>query len=98
LPESRWQLFLRQDNSADGGIHATKDNRTLQFYCETPKELRKAIQEESYEVLLCGNARAHTVDRTRSLLKHLSWELFDLPPYSHHLTPSDYPMITVLQQ
>jgi transposase len=33
--------------------------------------------------------RTSTVARTRALLEHYNWELFDHPPYSPDLTPSD---------
>jgi hypothetical protein len=31
-------------------------------------------------VLLHDNARKHTAARTRTLLEHFNWELFDDPP------------------
>jgi transposase len=49
--------------------------------------------------LLHDNARPHTstAARTRALLKHFSWELFDHPLYSPHLSPSDYHLFTYLK-
>jgi transposase len=41
-------------------------------------------------VLLNDNARPHTAACTRALLEHLNWGLFDHPPYSPDLAPSDY--------
>jgi hypothetical protein len=41
-------------------------------------------------VLLHDNARPHTATRTRALLQHFNWELFDHLPYSPDLAPSDY--------
>jgi protein-tyrosine phosphatase len=43
-------------------------------------------------VLLHDNFRPHTntVTRTRELLEHFNWELFDHIPYSPELCPSDY--------
>jgi histone-lysine N-methyltransferase SETMAR len=59
-------------------------------------------------VLLHDNARPHTstAARTRTLLEHFNWELFDHLPFSPDLAPSDYfvylleelVVITVLQQ
>jgi hypothetical protein len=40
-------------------------------------------------VFLHDNARPHTTARTRALLAHFNWELFDHPPYNSYLTPSD---------
>jgi hypothetical protein len=37
-----------------------------------------------------------TVARTRALLEHFNWELFDHPPYSPDLAPSDYHLFTYL--
>jgi histone-lysine N-methyltransferase SETMAR len=41
-------------------------------------------------VLLHDNAWPHTAARTRALLEHFNWELFDHPRYSPDLAPSDY--------
>jgi transposase len=48
-------------------------------------------------VLLHDKARPHTAARTRALLEHFSWELFDHPPYSHGLAPNDYRLFTYLK-
>jgi transposase len=40
-------------------------------------------------VLLHDNAYPHTAVCIRALLEHLNWELFDHPPYSPDLAPSD---------
>jgi transposase len=47
-------------------------------------------------MLLHENARPHTA--TRALLEHFNWELFDHPPYSPDLTPSDYHQFTYLKK
>jgi len=36
------------------------------------------------------NAHLHTANHTRELLDHFGWEVFDHPPYSPDLAPSDY--------
>jgi transposase len=41
-------------------------------------------------VLLHDNARPHTAARTNALIKRFNWEIFDHPPYSPDLAPSDY--------
>jgi histone-lysine N-methyltransferase SETMAR len=46
-------------------------------------------------VLLHDNARPYTAAGTRALLEHFSWELFDHPPYSRDLAPSDYNLFTL---
>jgi transposase len=48
-------------------------------------------------VLLHGNARQHTAARTRTLLEHFNWELFDHPSYSPDLSQSDYHLFTYLK-
>jgi hypothetical protein len=48
-------------------------------------------------VLLHNNACLHTAARTRALLKHFNWELFDHPPYSPDLTQSDYHLFIYLK-
>jgi hypothetical protein len=47
-------------------------------------------------VLLNDNVPPHTAARTRALLEHFNWELFDQPPYSLDLDPSDYHLFTYL--
>jgi histone-lysine N-methyltransferase SETMAR len=72
-------------------------------YCETLKELRKAIQKERRGMLTFGlvlihyNAHPHTAARTLSLLEHFNWPLFDHPPYSPVLAPNDYHLFTHLK-
>jgi hypothetical protein len=48
-------------------------------------------------VLLHNNASPHTAVRTRALLEHFNSELFDHPPYSLYLVPSDYHLFTYLK-
>jgi transposase len=48
-------------------------------------------------VLLHDNARPHTAARTRALLEHFNWELFDHPPYSPDFAPSDYHLFIYLK-
>jgi hypothetical protein len=61
------------------------------------------IQNEMLEMLtyavmlLHDNARRHTAARTPVLLEHFNWELFDHPPYSPDLAPSDYHLFTYLK-
>jgi hypothetical protein len=63
---------------------------TSQVYCETLTKLRRVIHNTKCEMLTSGvvllhdNARPHmsTAARTRALLGHFNWELFDHPPYS----------------
>jgi hypothetical protein len=40
--------------------------------------------------LLHGNAHPSTAAHTRVLREHFNWELFDHPPYSFALAPSNY--------
>jgi transposase len=47
--------------------------------------------------LFHDNARLHTARRTGALLEHFNWELFDLPPYSAALPPSNYHLIADLK-
>jgi hypothetical protein len=43
---------------------------------------------------LHDSVRPNTAARTRALLEHFSLELFDSPPHSPDLTPSDYHLFT----
>jgi hypothetical protein len=44
-------------------------------------------------VLLHDDARPHTAARTRALLEHFNWELFDHPLQNPDLPPSDYHLL-----
>ena len=65
-------------------------------YCETVQKLRLAIQNKRHGllsggvVLLHDNARPLTVRRSTHLLKEFSWEVFNHPPYSPDLAPSNF--------
>ena len=48
-------------------------------------------------VLLHDNARPHTAASTRELLDQFGWEIFDHPPYSPDLAPSDFHLFTKLK-
>jgi transposase len=48
-------------------------------------------------VLLHDNARPHTVTRTNALIRLFNWEIFDHPPYSPDLSPSDYHLFTKMK-
>jgi histone-lysine N-methyltransferase SETMAR len=73
---------------------------TSEVYCETLKNIRKAIQKKRRGILTYGavplhdNARPYTAARTRPLLEDLNWELFDYTPCSPDLAPSDYHLLT----
>jgi histone-lysine N-methyltransferase SETMAR len=95
--------FLGQERSADGGIHATKDHNNVTSVLQNTKKLHRAIQNKRHGMLTFGvvllhhNACPHTAARTRALLEHFNWELFDHPPYSPDLTPCNYHLFTYLK-
>ncbi|PNF25373.1 hypothetical protein B7P43_G10916 [Cryptotermes secundus] len=49
-------------------------------------------------VFLHNNARPHTARWTSSLLQEFSWELYNHPPYSPDLTPSDFHLFLHLKK
>jgi hypothetical protein len=49
-------------------------------------------------VLLNYNTRSHTAGRTRVLMEHFNWELFDHRPFSSVLALSDYHQFAYLQK
>ncbi|XKL61109.1 hypothetical protein PGB90_008166 [Kerria lacca] len=65
-------------------------------YCQTLKNLRRAIQNKRRGmltkgvVLLHDNARPHVANVTQTLLKSFKWSVFEHPLYSPDLAPSDY--------
>ncbi|KAJ4429612.1 hypothetical protein ANN_21798 [Periplaneta americana] len=72
-------------------------------YCETLRKLRRAIQNKRRGmlsrgvVLLHDNARPYTAASTRELLDQFCWEVFDHPPYSPDLAPSNFHLFTKLK-
>jgi len=48
-------------------------------------------------VLLHDNAWPHTVASTNALIKLFNWEIFDHPPYSPDLAPSNYHLFTKMK-
>jgi histone-lysine N-methyltransferase SETMAR len=89
-------------------MHVSKESAACELsrilYYEKQEKPRRAIQNKrrgmlTYGVvLLLDNALPHTstAARTRALLEHLDWELFDHHPYSPDLFPSDYNLFTCL--
>jgi histone-lysine N-methyltransferase SETMAR len=45
-------------------------------------------------VLLHDNAWPHTAAHTKALLQQFNWEIFEHPPYSPDLAPSNYQLFT----
>jgi hypothetical protein len=82
--------LLGQERSTDGGIH-TRDNNNVISVLRNTKKLHRAnhnkrrVMMTSGVMLLHVNVRPHTAARTRALLEHFSWELFDLAPSDNHL-------------
>ncbi|KAJ8882410.1 hypothetical protein PR048_014218 [Dryococelus australis] len=49
-------------------------------------------------VLLHDNAQLHSAAVTQQLLASFQWEVFDHPPYSPDLAPSDFHLFPVLKK
>ncbi|GFW44767.1 histone-lysine N-methyltransferase SETMAR [Trichonephila clavipes] len=69
-------------------------------YCETLRKLRRAIQNKRRGFLSKGvvflhdNARPHTANVTKTLLRGFGWDVFDHPLYRPDLAPSDSSLLT----
>ncbi|GFT99242.1 mariner Mos1 transposase [Trichonephila clavipes] len=65
-------------------------------HCEILRKLRRAIQNKRRGFLSKGvvflhdNARPHTENVMKTLLRGFGWDVFDHPPYSPDLAPSDF--------
>jgi hypothetical protein len=94
--------FLGQDKKGVVMVEFMQQGTTItsKMYCETLIKLSKAFQNKRRVMLIYGvmllhdNAHPHTTARTRALQEHFDWELFDHPPYSPDLAPSDYHLFT----
>jgi hypothetical protein len=77
--------FLPQGSTINAGV-----------YCDTLKELRRAIQSKRCGmhsrgvVMLRDNARPHTAAETQVLIATFGWKQFHHPPYNPDLMPRDF--------
>jgi hypothetical protein len=88
-------------------IYATSDHNNVTNVLRNTKKtcVGPDIQNKRRGMLTFGvvlfheNARPHmsTAARTRALLGHFNWELFDHLPYSPNLALSDYHLFTYLK-
>ncbi|KFM68784.1 Histone-lysine N-methyltransferase SETMAR, partial [Stegodyphus mimosarum] len=82
------------------GIVLIHDNDS---YCETLRRLRRAIQNKRRGLLTSGivlihdNDRPHSVRVTQRLLQQFQWDIFEHPPYSSDLAPSDFHLFPELK-
>ncbi|GBN44354.1 Histone-lysine N-methyltransferase SETMAR [Araneus ventricosus] len=67
-------------------------------YCQTLRKLRRAIQTKGRGMLSGGIVLLHdTAGATQELLDKLGWEIYDHPPYSPDLAPSDFHLFLKLK-
>ncbi|XP_023714684.1 histone-lysine N-methyltransferase SETMAR-like [Cryptotermes secundus] len=86
--------FWDEERSGDGGIHTIMS----EVYCVGPAIQNKKLGMLTYgSVLFHDNVRSRKAARTRALLEHFNWELFNHHPYSPDLAPSDYHPFTYLK-
>ena len=82
------------------GFMAPGTTITSEVYCEILNKLQRSIQNKRCRMLTKGiiflhdNVLPHTVARTNALINLFNWEIFDRPPYSPHLVPSDNHLFT----
>jgi len=73
---------------------------TSEVYYETLNKLRRSIKNKRRRMLTTGvvllhdNAQTDTAARTNALIKLFNWKIFDHPPYSPDMAPSDYHLFT----
>ncbi|GBO16096.1 hypothetical protein AVEN_260423-1 [Araneus ventricosus] len=75
-----------------------------EVYCRTLKKLKKDIQNKrrgllsSGVMLLHDNARPHIAVRSGEVLRKFKWDVFQHPPYSPDLAPSDFYLFTAMKK
>ncbi len=75
-----------------------------EYYCETLKTLKRAIQNHRRGRLIKGvrlhheNAYSHVSRQTKDLIAKFGWNLIDHASYSPDLTPSDFHLFPKLKQ
>jgi len=96
--------FLHAEGQSPAEIH----RRLCRVYGDNVtsgalNKLRRLIQNKRRGmltkgvVLLRDNGRPHTAARTNASIKLFNWEIFDHPPYSPDLAPSDYHLFTKMK-
>jgi len=76
---------------------------TSEVYRETLNKLRRLIQNKWHGMLTKGiillhdSAWSYTTARTNALIRLFRWEIFDHPPYSPDLAPSNYHLFTKMK-
>jgi hypothetical protein len=76
---------------------------TSEVCCEMLNKLQRSIQNKRRRmltkgiILLYDNARSHPAAHTNALIRLFDWEIFDHPPYSLDLAPSDYHLFTKMK-
>jgi histone-lysine N-methyltransferase SETMAR len=89
-------VFLRRKRCSLVNLIERGTTITDDVCCETLNKLRCAIQNRwcgklsSDIIFLHDNARPHTAAKTQEKIQDFRWELFNHPPYSPDLVPSDY--------
>ncbi|XKL63434.1 hypothetical protein PGB90_005798 [Kerria lacca] len=74
------------------------------YYCDILDRLQKAIKNKrpgllSKKVFLIhDNARPHSAQITQEKLEKFKWKVFEHPPYSPDLAPSDYHLFSNLKK
>lgn len=67
-----------------------------EVYCNTLRKLKRGIYNKRRSLLTSGivflhdNARPRSAQRTHDLLGKFKWDVFNHPPYSPDLAPSDH--------
>ncbi|GBM15856.1 Histone-lysine N-methyltransferase SETMAR [Araneus ventricosus] len=75
-----------------------------EVYCRTLKKLKRTNQNKCCSLLSSGvellhdNARPHTAVRTGEVLHKFKWDVFQHPPYSPDLAPSDFHLFTAMKK
>lgn len=74
------------------------------YYCDVLDQLKTAIKNKRPGLLTKGvflihdNARPHSARVTQEKLEKFKWDVFQHPPYSPDLAPSDYHLFPVMKR
>ena len=92
--------FLQAEGSSAAEIHRRMSNvygenfmsdGSVREWCRKFKERRTDVHDEG------GHGRKSVAVATKDLLKKFNWEVFDHPPYSPDLAPSDFHLFRKLK-
>ena len=82
--------MLKNNKKIEQNLHIAQAHRVNEAIQQ------KRPDKQGQVILLHDNARSHVVKTVKAALQELEWEVFQHPPYSPNLAPTDYHLFRTL--